>query len=371
MHAKSCLISAVFTVSIVHLVHAQDQEIDLSKLSGKDIYVQFCARCHGDDGKGNIPQEMIQNMEAPPPDLTDGYFNTRERRKDWFNVVKFGGGSRGLTMSMPSWGESFTDKQIEECVDYLKTFVDQDRYPQGELNFIRAHSVTKAFVEQEALLIPTFTSKIENGVRMNESSTVVYYADRFGPRFQYEVKLPIQTMSSPGQNEAGIGDLELGWKYAFYDDYRNSTIATVGLEAALPTGSEAKGFGAGTVIAVPYAAAGLGVSDILEFQGSAKVETPLDKSKGDPELVYALSATLTLPESKQGFFPGIELVGTKNLGVSEHVISIVPKLYIGITKRGHIAISIGSEIPISGEKPFESRWLGFLLWDYVDGGLWW
>jgi len=368
---KRTIVTIVSLLFFAPLTHAQEQEIDLSKLTGKDIYVQFCARCHGDDGKGNIPEEMIQNMEAPPPDLTDGYFNTRERRRDWFNVIKFGGGVRGLSMSMPSWGESFSDNQIEECVEYLKTFVEQDRYPQGELNFIRAHTVTKAFVEQEALLIPTFTSRTENGVAVTESNTVLYYANRFGPRFQYEVKLPIQTISSSAQNQWGIGDLELGWKYAFYDDYRARTIATLGLEAALPTGDESKGFGAGTIIVVPYAAAGIGLSDVVELQASAKIETPLEKSKGNPELIYSFSATLTLPESKHGFFPGIEIVGTKNLGVSDHSISLVPKLYIGITQRGHLAVSVGKEIPIYGKEPFDARWRAFFLWDYVDGGLWW
>ncbi len=350
--------------------YAQDEQPDIAKLSGKEIYSQFCSRCHGDDGKGQIPEEMIQNMEAPPPDLTEPYFSSGEKRKSWHRVIKYGGSVEGLSMSMPSWGESFSDKQIGEMIEHMKTFVPQEEYPQGEANFLRAHSVTKAFVEQEALLIPTFTSKTVNGVSFNETSTTFYYANRFDNRFQYEAKLPIRTVSSAARSDAGLGNLELGIKYAFADDYRGPSIIAVGFEVELPTGSESKGFSSGTAVAVPYIAAGIGLGP-AEFQASAKVEAPFDRSKASPEFKYGFSTTFIPSDSRLGFFPGIELSGRKDLSTDEHLMTIIPKLYIGLTRRGHIAISVGREIPVSGEKPFDSRWLAFFLWDYADGGLWW
>ena len=141
-----------------------EQVIDfetIKTMNGKQIYEVFCAKCHGIDGKGNIPEEIKQNWDVPPPDFTDGYFNTREARKDWYAVIKYGGASRGLSRTMPAFGDVFTDQQIYETIEHIKSFVDQKKYPQGELNFIRAHYVTKAYVEQEFILIPTFTYKFK------------------------------------------------------------------------------------------------------------------------------------------------------------------------------------------------------------------
>jgi len=126
-----------------------EQVIDfetIKTMNGKQIYEVFCAKCHGIDGKGNIPEEIKQNWDVPPPDFTDGYFNTREARKDWYAVIKYGGASRGLSRTMPAFGDVFTDQQIYETIEHIKSFVDQKKYPQGELNFIRAHYVTKAYV---------------------------------------------------------------------------------------------------------------------------------------------------------------------------------------------------------------------------------
>ncbi len=349
-----------------------EQVIDfeaIKTMNGRQIYETFCAKCHGIDGKGNIPEEIKQNWDVPPPDFTDEYFNTREPRKDWYAVIKYGGPVRGLSQTMPAFGDVFSDEQIHEVIEHIKSFVEQEKYPQGELNFIRAHYVTKAYVEQEALLIPTYTYKFENGHNVSDTKIVLYYANRFGTRFQYEVKLPVQNLKSCVQNKTGIGDLELGIKYAFYDNYKNLSILTTGFEFSLPTGNEAKGFGKGTVVLAPYTAGAKGISERVELQGSVKVELPMNKSKGNPELIYAISSTLILSEGRRGIFPGIELLGAKNLGSSEHTISLVPKIYIALTKRGHLAISIGREIPIYGETPFKYRYVGFILWDYVDGGI--
>lgn len=346
-----------------------EQAIDfeaIKTMNGKQIYEVFCAKCHGIDGKGNIPEEVKESWDVPPPDFTDGYFNSREARKDWYAVIKYGGNARGLSQTMPAFGEIFSEQQIYEIIEHIKSFVNQRKYPQGELNFIRAHYATKAYPEQEFLLIPTFTRETSG---VSNSKIILYYANRFGSRFQYEVKLPLQNLKSTVNNTTGIGDLELGLKYAFYDNYKSMLILTTGFELSLPTGSETKGFGKGTVLLIPYFAGAKGIGEKIELQGSIKIEAPTNKSKGNPELIYALSTTLSIPEGKRGIFPGIELVGTKTLGMAEHTISIVPKIYIALTKRGHLAISIGREIPVYGDKPFKYRYVGFILWDYADGGI--
>lgn len=353
--------------------HAQqeEEETPLENLSGSQIYSMFCARCHAEDGTGNIDPEMLAGMEAPPPDFTDGYFSSREKRKDWQAVVAHGGSVRGLSMSMPAWNEALTEKQIEETVEYIKSFVDQREFPQGELNFFRGHYTTKAFVEQEALLIPSYQYKNESGVTNRETKVVAYYANRFGNRFQYEAKLPLLSRSAAGTATTGIGDIEVGLKYAFFDNYKSLTIVTAGFEAALPTGSERKGFGAGTVVAVPYIAMAQGIGSSLQLSTSVKSEIPVDRAKGAPELRVSFLSMLTPFDSKHGVFPGLEVFVKKNLSASDYSLSLIPQVYWGITKRGHLALSLGAEIPIAGTRPFDGKIVAFFLWDYVDGGLWW
>lgn len=365
------VVCSSFFLPTSSLGQQEEEETPLEKMSGKQIYTLFCARCHAEDGTGNIDPEVLAGMEAPPPDFTDGYFSSREKRKDWQAVVAHGGAVRGLSMSMPAWNDALSERQIAETVEYIKSFVDQSKYPQGELNFFRGHYTTKAFVEQEALLIPSHQFTKEHGITARETKVVAYYANRFANRFQYEVKLPFHSVSAAGTATTGVGDLELGVKYAFYDNYKSLTMLTAGLEAALPTGSETKGFGAGTVVAVPYVAAAQGVGSLLQLSASIKVETPLDRTKADPELRGSLLSMLLSSDSKQGIFPGIELFVRKNLSVSDYSLSFIPQVYWGITARGHLAISLGAEFRIAGTKSFDGKIVAFFLWDYVDGGLWW
>jgi hypothetical protein len=42
-----------------------------------------------------------------------------------------------------------------------------------------------------------------------------------------------------------------------------------------------------------------------------------------------------------------------------------------LTKRGHIAACFGAQIPIAGTRAFDYQLGAFVLWEYMDGGLWW
>jgi cytochrome c oxidase cbb3-type subunit 3 len=359
-------------VALCQPLHAQESdELSIEKLTGKQIYTFFCARCHGEDGKGNIDPEIIAGMEAPPPDFTDPYFSSREKRKDWKAVITSGGAARGLSMSMPSWGHVLTEEQINETVEYIKGFVEQDRYPQGELNFIRGHHTTKAFVEQEALLIPTYqTKRLAKGSSV-ETKITLYYANRFGDRFQYELKLPIHQRVFNTTRSSGIGDAQIGSKYVLYDNYKSMTILSTGIEVTAPTGSVEKGFGVGNMVFTPTVAVGQWIAEMVQLSGSVKIETPVNTQTNQPELRVSLLSVVTLDESKQGVFPGLEVSFKKNLSNAQQSVSFVPQLFWGITPRGHLALSIGAELPIGGARTFDRRFVAFLLWDYVDGGLWW
>ncbi|TAK08327.1 c-type cytochrome, partial [bacterium] len=65
-----------------------------SRLTGKDreegrqLYVDACASCHGDDGKGQVSG---LGVKVPLPDFTWCAFNSEETDRDWTLVVAEGG----------------------------------------------------------------------------------------------------------------------------------------------------------------------------------------------------------------------------------------------------------------------------------------
>jgi mono/diheme cytochrome c family protein len=100
---------------------------------GKTEYLQACASCHGNDGKGDGP--AATELKTPPPDLTllaksnDGVFPS----KVLHDIID---GRRTLrahgTYEMPVWGNIFSQnssnnsqKRIDDISEYLKAIQAQ------------------------------------------------------------------------------------------------------------------------------------------------------------------------------------------------------------------------------------------------------
>jgi len=47
----------------------------------------------------------------------------------------------------------------------------------------------------------------------------------------------------------------------------------------------------------------------------------------------------------------------------------VPQLRFGLSKPGHIAFTMGVELPLTGEN-YDYRLRAYLLWDMADGPVW-
>jgi len=89
--------------------------------SGKVMYKEYCAVCHGDEAKGDGPYASM--LKVPPPDLT-----TLAKRHDSkfpydyvSNILRFGPGPTILhgSADMPAWGPIFQwfDKNDERAVE--------------------------------------------------------------------------------------------------------------------------------------------------------------------------------------------------------------------------------------------------------------
>jgi mono/diheme cytochrome c family protein len=104
--------------------------------SGSAMYKQYCAACHGTEGKGNGPAAYA--LKIPPADLATlakrhmGKFPT-----DYVSaVLQFGPGvtAHGST-DMPTWGPLFqildkendrvVQQRIKNLIDYLMTLQEK------------------------------------------------------------------------------------------------------------------------------------------------------------------------------------------------------------------------------------------------------
>lgn len=102
-----------------------------SAASGKEMFTQYCAPCHGVDGKGNGP--AAPSMKSMPTDLTqlakknDGKFPAPRVS----GVLNFGSGmaSHG-SADMPVWGplfrslDKYHDSVVQQRVSNLVGYIE-------------------------------------------------------------------------------------------------------------------------------------------------------------------------------------------------------------------------------------------------------
>lgn len=79
-------------------------------IDGKGLYLEFCAVCHGRDGRGNGPAATSLKME--PTDLTQIAHNNKGRFPDTKVLAVLNGdsgtGAHG-NREMPVWGKTFNE----------------------------------------------------------------------------------------------------------------------------------------------------------------------------------------------------------------------------------------------------------------------
>lgn len=94
--------------------------------SGRGIYMQNCAVCHGVTGRGNGP--VSSSMIKKPANFTRPYY-AAFKDSLWYWRVKEGvAGTR-----MPRWGRSLSEQQIAYVVAYLKTLPTDGSQPAQQI----------------------------------------------------------------------------------------------------------------------------------------------------------------------------------------------------------------------------------------------
>jgi len=338
--------------------------------TGRQIFHETCAACHGPDGRGQSRSRV--GFDQPLPDFADPDFASREPEADWVGIALNGGPSRGFSEIMPSFGKALTIEEITLAVGHIKTFSEDKRWPPGEFNLPRPLVTGKAFPEDEAVFYAS----------VNEDLDVVtgkfIYEQRFGPRNMWEVVVPfgwserIVAPPDPATNwGSALGDIALAVKRAFYHNLKRGSILSGAAEIILPTGDEPSGFGKGTFVFEPFLAFGQILPADFFLQAQAGMEIPFQKSKAENEafLRVALGRSINFKPWGRTWSPMIEVLAAKELVSGEKILfDIVPQIQMTVNKRQHIMFNVGVRLPLNETAGRNFTLMAYLIWDWFDGG---
>jgi mono/diheme cytochrome c family protein len=83
--------------------------------AGRLLFSQHCTRCHGDTGAGD--GEMVSQLPAPPPDMTDPAFARTRSLLGMFTAITTG----NLDALMPPFGDSLSEAERWSLAAYVTT----------------------------------------------------------------------------------------------------------------------------------------------------------------------------------------------------------------------------------------------------------
>ncbi len=301
------------------------------------LYRRWCGACHGSDG-GGVPAASTRLEVAPAP-LADCRTSSAEPEALWVEIVKRGGAAFGLSLDMPAYGDAATHEQIVAIVRYVKGLCRERGWPPGELNFPRPFRAEKAFPENEWVVV------------LHDLEQRLIYERRFGRRLQLEGVL--RTATDAGDLFAGV---TVAAKYNVWHSLPARALASVGLEVSPPLGRR------DTWELEPFVSAGWSPGGGVIAQGS--VLMAFEEAEG----LAATSWRGGVGKELGRFVPMLEVSVDVPTG-GENAVALYPQVWIQLSRLGHVAASVGLQVPAAGPGPRASALVLFLLWDWGDGGL--
>ena len=98
--------------------------------AGKEIYEQYCALCHGPQGKGD--GSLSANLDPKPRNHTDGAYMNTLTDAHLLKVVGEGGAAAGLSPTMPAWKDILAAQQIQDVVAFVRTLAEPPYTPAAD-----------------------------------------------------------------------------------------------------------------------------------------------------------------------------------------------------------------------------------------------
>ena len=336
-----------------------------ASFDGPGLYAKECASCHGKDGRG-APEDT--GLTVPLPDFTDCLSTSSASTSAWTAIITNGSAFMGLSDQMPAFGEVFGPEEIRAVLKYVRNFCQEEGWPSGDLNFHKTLFTSKAFPENEAVLKQEFL-KGKKGMR--EWTTTLSHEQRLGARGEWELSLPYIVKETRERTTAGPGDLSLEYKHVLSTHTEKRALTAAALEVVFPSGDRARGLGDGTFAFEPSFLSGIALRRFV-FQNQIQAVLPLNADRAERQMRYRVAGSYVASLLKRDLVPSLEVEFRHNLhGESDEVLLLTPQLYTGLRFRGHVALRIGAQIPIAGTDPFHYRIGAALVWEYLEGGLWW
>ena len=145
-------------------------------------------------------------------------------------------------------------------------------------------------------------------------------------------------------------------KYNVWHSLERRALVSLGLEATPPLGRQ------DVWELEPFVAFGANPGRALVVQG--EVVGTWEEAGGFGGMSYRLGVGHEL-----GRFVPILEAGWTVPAAGEHTLSFYPQVWVQLSRLGHVAGSLGAELPAVGPEPRHPRLIAFVLWDFGDAPL--
>jgi len=87
--------------------------------AGRELYVRYCATCHGESGRGD--GASAASFASKPADLTDGHLMNALPNEFLHNIIMHGGPAEGLSPGMPPMSAYLGAYQVRQVIAYVRS----------------------------------------------------------------------------------------------------------------------------------------------------------------------------------------------------------------------------------------------------------
>jgi hypothetical protein len=271
---------------------------------------------------------------------------------------------------MPSFRDALSPEQARMILSHVRTFCTDPAWPNGDLNFPKALVTEKAFPEDEVVV--TTTAAVEGP---GELTTKAVYERRLGSRTQVEFGVPLRAAhevsgdTGPSQWTSGVGDIAVALKRVLLHSRRRGHIVSATAEVVTPTGSEAKGFGAGHAVVEPFLTYGQLLPGAWFLQTQSGLGLPLERHIPREAFWRVTFGRSFIPVAwGRMWSPMVEILGARELASGESALwDVLPEMQVTLSARQHVRLNVGVRVPLNESSSRSTQVLTYLLWDWYEG----
>lgn len=108
----NCLLGVILQLSL---------SLPISAATGQENFEWYCLQCHGPEGAGDGINSEVDELPVGPMALSKGKEMNKFSNDQIIKTITHGGPANTLESLMPPWGNTFTAKEIEELMQYVRS----------------------------------------------------------------------------------------------------------------------------------------------------------------------------------------------------------------------------------------------------------